>query len=316
VFTIYNDGDATLVIQNYTTIVSGSGFTLTSTGNMVAAHSNNTFSIQMLNAAGSYSGSVNIISNDPKGNFSFGISGTVSPSVHPKMRIVAGDGTVLSRGASYSMGSTPAGTPSSRGFTVYNDGTDPLVITNPDTVGLTGAAFALITPLGPPGTVTIAPGANAAFRIRLSAPVPGSYSGGFNLLSNDPAGGFPVVLTGTILGSTYPVIRIVSGDNVTVTRGSTYTIGSTAVNTALSRGFTIYNDGTATLDITNGTTLITGSGYAEVLAPSPTSVAPGSSTAFRVRLLSATAGTFTGTITIQSDDPAGPFSYTIKGTVN
>lgn len=112
-----------------------------------------------------------------------------------------------------------------------------------------------------------------------------------------------------------PQVRIVSGDGITVGNGSLYTFPSTTKSNPISRAFTIYNDGNATLTISNPSTLVSGAGWSLILEP-PASIAPGSSGAFRVRLLSATAGTYSGSVTIQNNSATNPFSFSLRGTVN
>jgi hypothetical protein len=110
-----------------------------------------------------------------------------------------------------------------------------------------------------------------------------------------------------------PRIRIVSGDGVTITSGATYNFPSTPVNVNVPRGFTIFNDGNDVLNITNPAALVSGSAAFSENISAPASIAAGSSGAFRVRLLSATAGTFTATVTVQSNTTT--FTFTVRGTV-
>jgi len=73
--------------------------------------------------------------------------------------------------------------------------------------------------------------------------------------------------------------------------------------------------GDATLTISNPSTLVSGAGWSLIVEP-PSSIAMGASGVFRVRLLSATAGTYTGSVTIQNNSATNPFSFSLRGTVN
>jgi hypothetical protein len=248
---------------------------------------------------------------DARGN-----SGTASISVtvdnlQPRIRIVSGEGITISPGTTYVFPGTPAGDPLSRAFTIYNDGSAVLDILNPNSL-VSGSGFSLI--LAPPAQ--IAPGSSGLFRVRLLSGTAGTYNGTVSVQNSDSTRNpFTFYVTGTVTPAPAPKIRIVAGDGITVGNGSIYTFPSTPKSTPVSRAFTIYNDGDATLTISNPSTLVSGAGWSLILEP-PATIAPGASGVFRVRLLSATAGTYSGSVTIQNNSPTNPFSFSLRGTVN
>ena len=313
-FTIYNDGADTLQIHNPNSLVSGTGFSLIEfPPSQIAPGSSGYFRVRLMaNNAGTFNGTVSIQNSDlTKNPFTFYVTGTVTPPPAPKIRIVSGDGVTLSPGMTYTFPSTQATTSISRVFTIYNDGNAPLDILNPTSL-VSGTGFSLIEfPQS-----QIAAGSSSYFRVRLMANNAGTFNGTVSVQNNDPTRNpFTFYVTGSVTPAPAPVIRIVSGDGITVGNGSLYTFPSTPKSTPVSRAFTIYNDGPATLTISNPTALVSGTGWSLILEP-PGTIAPGNSGVFRVRLLSATAGTYNGSVTIQNNSATNPFSFSLRGTVN
>ncbi|HRC83972.1 MAG TPA: choice-of-anchor D domain-containing protein, partial [Thermoanaerobaculia bacterium] len=106
-------------------------------------------------------------------------------------------------------------------------------------------------------------------------------------------------------------------DGVVVAKGSTVVyVGNVPAGTPDSRLFNLTNTGNATLTITNPTTLVSGANWSEIVTPVAT-LAPGATTSVRVRILSSTGGTFTGTVSISSNDTANnPFTFSVQATVD
>jgi Protein of unknown function (DUF1573) len=257
--------------------------------------------------AGNFSSQFSFSTNDPnRSYFTLNFIGAVLGS---NMRIEASDGSLVYNGGTHNFPSTTAGVAVNRSFTIRNFGNQTLTI-NSYTLS-TGGGFSTV--VYPP--TSIDPGATGVFQLRLLSSTQGFYTGTVTLNTNDPVTNpfsFQVRGNVTLPG---PKIRIVSGDGVTVGNGSLYTFPSTTKSTPVSRAFTIYNDGDATLTITNPSSLVSGAGFSLIVVP-PASIAPGASGVFRVRLLSATAGTYNGSLTIQNNSPTNPFSFSLRGTVN
>jgi len=254
----------------------------------------------------SYGASVSILSNDPvyPAGFTFSVYATVSG---PGIDVTVGGKSVLNN-AVYLLPNTSPGASVSTLFTINNFGNAPLTIAN-FTLTTAGGLSILITP-----PTTIAPGSTGTFRIRLLSNTPGTYTGTVTFNTNVPTLPTCSINLKGVVGA--PEIRVVSGDGITLSSGNLYTMQSTTVSVPVSRAFTIYNDGVAPLHITNPAGLVSGAGFSEIGTFPAGEIAPNSSTIFRVRLLSNTAGTYSGTITIQNDDPdENPFIIQIRGTV-
>ncbi len=136
------------------------------------------------------------------------------------------------------------------------------------------------------------------------------------LRAYDAASNLGTATRSVTVDNIHPQVRIVSGDRLTILPGSTYSLPSTPVNTQASRGFTIFNDGNEALTIANPGTVTAGAGYSQVADPPPV-VAPGATGAFRIRLWSSIAGTFTGSAILQTNElGASPFGFNLVGTVS
>ncbi len=228
----------------------------------------------------------------------------------PRVRIVAAGPVTVPSGGTFAFPGTAPGVAMSRLFTITNEGLVPLTLSNP-TMLVTGAGFAQIE--NPPGTIPA--GGSGTFRLRLLHSVPGSYTGWVSLASNDPAGPFTFTLTGSVVAVAAPRIGVSAPGGVVVANGGSYPYPATASGVAVSRLFTITNSGTAPLNLSNPATLVTGAGFSEIEVPA--SVIPiGGTATFRIRLQHGTPGSYLGTVRIESDDPAGAFTFSISGVLN
>ncbi len=112
--------------------------------------------------------------------------------------------------------------------------------------------------------------------------------------------------------------NIVVGDGAAgppVAAGSSISLGTTGPGVPTSRRFRIENTGTADLVLTNPTTLVSGSCFHQIETPA-SSVPPGGTSYFRLRLLCSTPQVYTGQVTIGSNDPdQASYTFQVTGTV-
>ncbi len=88
--------------------------------------------------------------------------------------------------------------------------------------------------------------------------------------------------------------------------------GNALIGDTLTRTFTVFNTGTAPLDLT-GLSLPTGFSLAGVL---PGTLAAGASTSLTIQVDTSTAGTYSGTFVLSNNDSdENPFDFTIQATV-
>jgi Protein of unknown function (DUF1573)/Abnormal spindle-like microcephaly-assoc'd, ASPM-SPD-2-Hydin len=225
----------------------------------------------------------------------------------------AATGAAIQNGQTYGFNGTTAGTPVSELFNITNNGTASLMLNSVSVTSPGGCFFLILSPTSPVN----ANGGSTSGRIRLYATTPESCTGTVTITSNDPTHPtFTFYLQGTISPVPYS-LSIVAGDGTSIPPGGSYSgFPATTANVAVSRAFTITNSGAATISITNANSILTTSGGFYVTIAPPSSIAGAGGTGiFRIRLLASSPGTYTGTVTINGD-PAGPYTFTISGTVN
>jgi hypothetical protein len=320
-FRIRNTGTATLNIGN--PIVSGSGFSLliAPDSQSILPGQSTTFTVRLLSgSASTNSGSVSISSNDPNDSpYAFILTGAVVANPEPNIQIKCPNSSIISNGGSCNFGSTPINVPLDKTFYVLNTGTAMLNISS---FSLSGGDYSIIQP----PSSNVGPGASTPFVIRLLSNTAGTKLATFSISSNDPDdNAFHFTINGTVTGPPAPEIRVTAtatGQNIT--DGGSYTFDTTTPpGTPISRLFSIYNDGNATLHI-DSISVSPNSGFSiiAILLPDgtsialPTDIAPGGSINFRVRLLSSTPGPKTGVVSIGNNDAdENPFDFTVNGTV-
>jgi hypothetical protein len=112
-----------------------------------------------------------------------------------------------------------------------------------------------------------------------------------------------------------PVVRVVDGTTVLPDGKGSVNLGSTLLGTALTRTFTIQDIGTQTVTLSGPIHLPPGFSLAADFGS--TTIAPGASTTFTVRLDAASLGTYSGTVSFGTNDPANnPYTFTVGGTVS
>jgi len=152
----------------------------------------------------------------------------------------------------------------------------------------------------------------------------GSYNADVLSVTSTDAATKSVALSGSV---TAPLPKMnVKGNSVTIPSGTATTstadgtdFGSTALNTTITKTFTIENTGTADLVLTSPAVLLaTASSPFLVTQPSVSTITPGSSTTFSVSFNSASAGTFTNSLLIGSNDTnvASTYDFAIKAIVS
>ncbi len=198
-----------------------------------------------------------------------------------------------------------------RTFTVGNSGTAPLIL-GPVTVP---AGFTLLEGL----SAGLAAGLSDTFTVQLDTAVPGVKSGDITFSTNDPdEAPFNFRITGTVVGVA-PEITVL-GNGISIADGDTtpsptdHTDFGTLVQAGptISRTFTVYNGGNATLML-GPVAVPAGFTLTEDLLGS---LAPGASDTFTVRLDNATVGTKSGDVSFSTNDAdENPFYFRITGVV-
>src|ERR1051326_2659362 len=316
-FRIYNSGTSNLIINNPTTFLSGNGFSIIATPvGTIHAGESTTFRVQFLaSTPGDYYGAITFNTNDPDEDpYVIHLWGAVNAAPAPEIAVFRNwDDVPVPDGGSFTFPDEVAGISDSRRFRITNTGTAPLILGNPATL-VSGPCFHQIeTPVTP-----IAAGASAWLRVRILCNTPGTYTGTVSIQSNDAdEGSYDFTVSGRVMPPPGPDIAVFRNwDNVAVPDGGSFTFPDPVVaGVSDSRRFRITNTGNAPLNLTNPPTLVTGKCFPLMQTPA-TPIAAGASGWFRVRILCNTPGTYTGTVSIQSNDAdEGSYDFTVSGRV-
>ena len=104
----------------------------------------------------------------------------------------------------------------------------------------------------------------------------------------------------------------VSGPNISYTGTNPYDFGTVNAGSSLDHAFTVQNTGTATLNISGAS--VSGTGFS-LQGTYPGAIVAGGSGDFTVRFSPASAGSYTGTLSVNSNDPDTPtLNIGLKGT--
>jgi hypothetical protein len=319
-FTVRNDGGSTLTLG---TPSLPSGFTLVDPlVSSLAPGASDMFQVRLnTTSTGTKSGQISISNNDgSESPFNFSITGTVNAAAPAEITVLGNGQNIVdgdtSPGSSdlTSFGSTTLGGAAVvRTFTVRNDGGSTLTLGTPSLP----SGFTLVDPLAS----SLAPGASDTFQVRLNTTSTGTKNGQISISNNDGSESpFNFSITGTV-NAAAPAEITVLGNGLSIADGDTTPSSTDLTNfgtatqgeAAVVRTFTVRNDGGSTLTL--GTpSLPTGFTLVDPLA---SSLAPGASDIFQVRLDTASAGTRSGQISFaNSDFNESPFNFSITGVVN
>jgi Abnormal spindle-like microcephaly-assoc'd, ASPM-SPD-2-Hydin len=273
-------------------VVSGPSVPLT-----LGPHASASFQVVFRpNAAISYSGSIVFNTSPQNGNARrISVSGTgTSASVSPTY-LPSTSATWLSPSTtSLNFGNTLLGTSSSQAISVSNSGTGSVNISQ---ITITGAGFSFS---GFPGAVTLAAGQSLSLSVSFTPAIAGSAAGSLSVVSSATNSPTTISLSGSGVQPQISVIPAsVSFGNVTVGLTNTQTL-------------TITNPGTANLSVTQASLAGTGFGLSGLTLP--LSVPPGGSSAFTVSFKPASAGSFSGSLTLVNNTPNSPVVVALAGT--
>ena len=149
--------------------------------------------------------------------------------------------------------------------------------------------------------LVVSPGGSVDVVIRFQPTGFGPKSGTITILSDDPAG--PTVIT---------VFGVCPAPQLHLLMANTGNFGKTCVGSFADEALILNNSGPCTLSITGIT-----SSSAEFIAPEaltyPITIAPGTSLPVPIRFEPTSVGSATATLTVTSDDPAGPHTIGVSG---
>ena len=225
--------------------------------------------------AGTFSGNINISSNDPdRAIQTLSVSVTVQPLPVPAITV---------QQTAVNFGTVEAGQTGQRTITVRNTGTAPLEITGIES-DVSGLTFE-------PSMFTLEPNGSRTVTVTLPNATEGTLSGSINILSNDPdRARFMLSISGIVQAAPVPVLAV---------QETAVDFGTLEVAQTVQQTITVQNTGTAPLEITGIQSDVSGLTFDTTMF----TVEPGGSQMVTITFPSSTAGTFSGNITISSNDP-------------
>jgi hypothetical protein len=258
----------------------------------LGAHSSVSFQVVFSpTSAVSYSGTIVVQTNSPGGNNrAVSVSGTgisTAATTSPTYLLSANTSNL-------NFGSILVGTATSLPFSLINTGTGSVTISQ---VSLSGNAYAVS---GFPGSVTLAAGQSLSLSVSFTPPVAGSASGSLSVVSNATNSPIGITLSGT---GVQPQISVTP---------ASVNFGSISTGVTNTQTLTISNPGTANLTLSQA--VETGSGFSLSGLAMPLTIAPGGSYAFSVSFNPASAGTFSGTLTLSNNSPTPSLSVPLSGS--
>lgn len=325
-FTIQNTGTTNLNISSATIAgANPSEFTITTPPSATIAPGASSDIIIRYNASftgNNITAQVLIYSNDAdEATYNFNIRGT---TINPEIDIL-GNGVSISNGdtspstadwTNFGEIDTTIGT-ITRTFSITNQGTTNLIISNPTISGTHAADFTVTTN---PSSTTIGVGVTRTFVVTFNPSASGTRNAIVTITNNDSdENPYTFHITGfgsnSEINITGNATSIVDGDTTPSTTDGT-DFGNTDITfETKTQTFVIQNTGTTNLNIDIPT--ITGTHAADfsiTTNPGTLSIAPGSSTSFVVTFNPSGTSTRTATLNITNNDGnENPYNFTIRG---
>jgi len=328
-FVVRNTGLGVLTMGTYTITGAQAGsFTVTTPPptNIAAGGSANIVITFAPTFAGVHNANFTIYNSDANENpYNFSFQGTSTDSEinlyygtpansipDNEYRVFAATGT--------DFGNTTVGTPVVRTFTIKNDGSLPLILTDTPMVRVLGPNSALFA-VTQPAISSIPAGGTTTFTVTFNPLVVGKYVCLLSILSNDSdETNYDFTIQGVCVVSSGREIDV-QGNDVTIPDGDItpstldYTdLGTTFVGVPITMPFLVYNFGPSSLSLT-GNTITSGIGFAITNTVS-SSLNSGVVTSFNITFTPTTTGTFTGSVVINNNDvDEGPYNFNVRVTV-
>ena len=209
-------------------------------------------------------------------------------------------------GGSYDFGNTLVGTANTKTFTIRNLGDTDLTNISISKTGAQASRFVNSSPQS-----FVKSGLSTTFNVSFLPSSAGAVSASFAIASTDPdENPYHITFSGT--GYQEPEIVVTQSSTNMQDGASTVNFGRVNIGNSAPRSFTIRNNGAAPL--TGLSASVTGQGFSAT-ALGVTSLGPGASKSFDVRFTPTTPASYSGTLTITSNDAdENPFTIGLIAT--
>lgn len=288
-FTVTNTGSATLTITQLAASGTGfsvSGFTLPITVNPGQGTS---FIAKFApTTAGAVAGSISMTANTNPSVSTIALSGTG-----------AGSNTTISVSpTSFDFGNIPVGTTATRAVTITNTGSTALSVSNATATG-TGFSMSGFSP------VSLTANQSTTIMAIFSPGTIGPVGGTMTITNGSATPSVVVTMLGTGIAQSQaqPTISV---------NPTSYDFANIAMGSSSSHTFTISNNGSAALSISNITA--SGPGFSVQGISFPISVAANKSTTISATFAPTAVGPVGGTLTIANNSPSPSMVVTLNGT--
>ena len=276
--TLTNSGTASVTVSQAS--VSGAGFSkngLTPPLTLPPGQSS-TLAVRFApQAAGSATGSLSVVSNDPHSPSMIALNGT---GAQPQLSVIP---------TSVSFGDVAVGTPNTQTITLINSGTANVTISQATPSGNGFSITGLTVPL------TLSAGQRTSFNVAFAPASAGSVTGSLSLVNDASNSHSTIALSGTGVTSTLLLTASPSSlsfGNVTVGSNST------------PQTVTLTNSGNSSVSISQ--IHVSGRGFSASGLTAPLTLAAGRTASFSVVFASTTAGTATGNVSLVSNATNSP----------
>ncbi|MEI1277508.1 choice-of-anchor D domain-containing protein [Leptospira venezuelensis] len=327
-FTINNIGDATLNLSTITLTGANSNqysLDVSGTSSAVAASGSTTFSVTFSpSSTGTKTATITIPSDDAgTPNYTFGLSGTATPTPVPEMNVqrVTGSVNIADGSGTFDFGSQVENVAGSAvQFRIQNLGTASLSLSGTPIVEITGTNSDQFEVTVQPSTTSVASSGTTTFSVRFVPTSTGAKTGSISIANNDSdENPYNFTITGTGTPTPAPEINLKQASTSIASSGTYSGISDTRIgSTSATTTFTVENTGTATLNLSGSPRVVVGgtdsSLFSVVSQPSATVAASGTST-FTVTFSPTSTGTKTATLTIANND-SDENSYVINLSAN
>jgi hypothetical protein len=284
--TLSNVGTADLTISVLT--ITGAPFNVTgiATPKVISAGQSAVMGVTFApTSAGSDTGSISIVSNDPASPTTIGLSGTGASTPVGHLTLTP---------AALTFGNVLVGSNTTLSATVTNTGQAAVHISQVFASGTGFSEAGLATP------ATLAAGQSAQLPVTFAPTATGIVGGTVGITSDAPGAAPGVALSGT---GVQPGISV---------SPASISFGSLVDGQSKSQPVTITNTGTASLTVTQlGST---GSGVSVNGVATPLTIAVGQSSSFNVLYAPQSAGNTSGSISVASNAPNSPATVAVSGS--
>jgi hypothetical protein len=248
--------------------------------------------------------------------YTFGLSGM---GALPEIAVREGTRTILDGTGSYAFGNVRLGSSAEVTLTILNSGNYPLSLTGSPKVAIGGSgAGHFSVPVQP--SSSIAPSGNTSFVVRFTPTSPGSFQATVSIPNTDSnEDPYDFVISGS---GTVPEMNVSGMMLNSIPDGTAdLYLGESAygsLHMAIVREFTIWNTGTATLNLT-GSPVVQISGpnadrFTVTAVPTSTVSPLGGTTTFEISFQANISEMVYATVAISNDDPnENPYNFGISG---